>query len=113
MQEQFDVNVDNELNIIENESHYTWIINSTGSDTFRTRFSPDLEQYLANRGFTKIFSGSPMYATNIGYEEHEIKEICIFIMDMRKKYGQNVEQIRASYMPGSYLKNLRYDFDKK
>ena len=54
-----------------------------------------------------------MYATTLNYTEDEIQEICHYIMNMRSEYGQKVEQIQASYMPGSYLKNLRYDFDKK
>ena len=105
--------MNNKLDIIEEKKDYTWIINSTGSNTVGTTFSSDLEEYLVNRGFVKIFFGNPMYATTLNYTEDEIQEICHYIMNMRSEYGQKVEQIQASYMPGSYLKNLRYDFDKK
>ncbi len=108
MIKDLNITLDNKLDIVKNEVHYTWIINSTGSNTVGTSFSPDLEQYLLNKGFKKIFSGSPMYATSIGYNEDEIEEICCFIMEMRKKYGQKLEQIQSSYMPGSYLKTIKY-----
>lgn len=42
-----DKSTDKNLGVVEDESHYTWIINSTGSNTYGTTFSPDLEKYLS------------------------------------------------------------------
>lgn len=103
----------NNLDITSIKTEYKWIINSTGSNTVGTTFSQDLEAYLLSRGFTKIFLGNPMYATNIDYTEDQIIEICNFIMNMRKNYGQNVEQIQCSYMSTSSLVNFRYDCNDK
>lgn len=103
----------NDLDVTYIKTNYKWIINSTGSNTGGTTFSADLEGYLLNKGFTKIFSGNPMYATNIDYTEDDIRGICNFIMNMRKDYGQNIGQIQCSYMPTSSLVSLRYDCNDK
>lgn len=105
------ITLEKKLDIIEDENHYTWIINSTGSNTYGTSFSPDLEKYLSSLGFEKIFNGSPMYGTSRGYTEEEIRSICSTIMNARIKYGQNIEQVRCTYTPGSYLKCLMFDLD--
>lgn len=54
-----------------------------------------------------------MYGTSKGYNEDEIRDICSTIMNARVKYGQNIEQVRCIYFPGSYLKCLMFDTDKK
>ena len=59
---------------------------------------------FANYNTTPIIN----FWKEIGYNEDEIEEICCFIMEMRKKYGQKLEQIQSSYMPGSYLKTIKY-----
>ncbi|EKV56140.1 hypothetical protein [Brachyspira hampsonii] len=113
MIENSTITLEKKLGVVEDENHYTWIINSTGSNTYGTTFSPDLEKYLSGLGFVKIFAGSPIYGTSRGYNEDEIRDICSTIMNARVKYGQNVEQVRCIYFPGSYLKCLMFDTDKK
>lgn len=111
MKKNFDID-NRELDIIDTKSkEYTWIINSTGSNTKGTTFSPDLKDYLLDMGFEKIYPGNPMYGTTVDYTEDEIKGICNTITNMRKDYGQKIDQIQCGYFRGSSITNLRFDLD--
>ena len=102
-----------ENSIKEEKLDYKWFISSTGSDTSGTTFSKDLEKYLAEEGFTKIHNGNPTYGTIKELKKEKVDGICKHIMDMRKDYRQDAQQIEVTYSKVSDTTKLKFDTKNK
>ena len=107
------MNKNTENSIKEEELKYKWFISSTGSNTYGTPFSKDLEDYLTEKDFSKIHNGNPTYGTTKELKKSEVVGICRHIMHMRKDYGQDAQQIEVTCSEVSNTTKLKFDTKNK